>query len=219
MGLYPQLKVGVAVGGGGDLQDIESRSLIVLVRQIFHPYHNNAAQTQALKDADPLTYASSNIPRHVLMIQGARDSIMPPRDSLKLWNALGQPPIQWADMGHVGLGFSEMSEYASGYAYFIANWATPGTPDPPIPQVNGPTLKLGFLALSDSRPLFSLQDQVLAFGHKPDHTSVFGLNVGVTTSRPFAALSYTVTHFIDVGVAMRASDHKSQAYVGVYFPL
>jgi hypothetical protein len=153
------------------------------------------------------------------MIQGARDNVVPTGDSLKLWRALGKPPLQWADVSHIGLGLSEMWEYDSGYAYFLSNWAPAGTPDPPLPSVTGITLKPGFILFSGSHPLLSLQDQIVALGHKQNHTSLFSFNLGVTTSRPFAALGYTVSNYIDAGIAMRVSDHSPEAYVGVYFPL
>ena len=36
------------------------------------------------------------------MIQAARDLIVPPADAVKLWNALGEPPIRWLDTNHFG---------------------------------------------------------------------------------------------------------------------
>lgn len=49
---------------------------------------------------DPLTYSYLNRPRHVLMIQGKFDIVMPKGCIIDLWNALGKPKIIWLLTSH-----------------------------------------------------------------------------------------------------------------------
>ena len=49
---------------------------------------------------DPLTYASRLKGKHLLMMAGAVDEVIPPAAARALWEAAGRPPIRWLDCGH-----------------------------------------------------------------------------------------------------------------------
>lgn len=52
------------------------------------------------KPYDPVTYAHRLKTKHVLMLSGNADEVIPPSASLSLWEAAGRPPIEWFDCGH-----------------------------------------------------------------------------------------------------------------------
>jgi dienelactone hydrolase len=55
---------------------------------------------------DPLTYASRLRGRKILLLAGAVDEVIPPSCVQQLWEAAGQPSIQWIDCGHYSaIGF------------------------------------------------------------------------------------------------------------------
>jgi dienelactone hydrolase len=49
---------------------------------------------------DPLRYASRLEGKHVVMIAGNVDEVIPPSCARALWEAAGRPPITWYDCGH-----------------------------------------------------------------------------------------------------------------------
>ncbi len=49
---------------------------------------------------DPATYAHRLRGKHVLMLAGNADEIIPPAATLALWEAAGRPPLEWFDCGH-----------------------------------------------------------------------------------------------------------------------
>lgn len=49
---------------------------------------------------DPLTYAEGLRGKHVMMIAGAVDEVIPPASAKALWEKAGRPPIRWFDCGH-----------------------------------------------------------------------------------------------------------------------
>jgi dienelactone hydrolase len=49
---------------------------------------------------DPLTYAHRLKNKHVLMINGNVDEVIPPSCARALWEASGRPPMTWYDCGH-----------------------------------------------------------------------------------------------------------------------
>lgn len=49
---------------------------------------------------DPLTYAGRLVGKHVLMMAGNVDDVIPPSAARALWEASGRPPIRWFDCGH-----------------------------------------------------------------------------------------------------------------------
>jgi dienelactone hydrolase len=49
---------------------------------------------------DPLAYAHRLKGKHVMMIAGSVDEVIPPDCTRALWSAAGRPPITWYDCGH-----------------------------------------------------------------------------------------------------------------------
>lgn len=49
---------------------------------------------------DPLTYAHRLPGKHLLMIAGATDEVVPPSCVKALWKAAGRPTLHWLDCGH-----------------------------------------------------------------------------------------------------------------------
>jgi hypothetical protein len=49
---------------------------------------------------DPLTYAEGMRGKHVLMMAGRVDEVIPPSAATALWEAAGKPPLRWLDCGH-----------------------------------------------------------------------------------------------------------------------
>ncbi len=134
MGLDSRLKAGVLMLGGGDLIDFAKHGVSIQAMRLLHPYHNTPADWAALEQVDPLKYASRNLPRHILMIQGARDFVVPPRDSEELWRALGKPEIQWVDVNHLGLELNPSSAINTATAYLASTWSS----DPAVRERSHP---------------------------------------------------------------------------------
>ncbi len=50
---------------------------------------------------DPLTFAHLIKQRKVLMINARFDPVIPRKSTMKLWHALGEPPIIWLPSTHI----------------------------------------------------------------------------------------------------------------------
>ncbi|RYF47485.1 MAG: alpha/beta hydrolase [Cytophagaceae bacterium] len=121
MGLDPRLKAAVTFVGGGDFPDIYKRS--ILSRFVLHSkYKVTPEDVTTLRQVDPLAFASANRPRRVLMIQAARDLVIPPRSSQELWNALGRPPIRWLDTGHFGINLAQPQAHRAAFEFLQNAW-------------------------------------------------------------------------------------------------
>ena len=55
--------------------------------------------------ADPITCAANLKDRHLLIIAGKRDEIVPPSAAVALWKASGEQKIVWFDCGHYTAAF------------------------------------------------------------------------------------------------------------------
>ena len=217
MGRDARLNNGVAIVGGGDIKEIAHLSrlakLFLQVKQTVNPDDISEAETRA---ADPLYYAKQNQPRRVLMIQAARDEIIPRQSSTELWEALGKPPIQWLDIGHYGLFLGVTSAEKATYTYLTNNWN--GTPDAPIPKVYAPTIKGGLLFGLDSNvtPAVTFQYPLVK---KSNHQSLLHADLGLSGRGPYAGVGVTVNRYIDLGYGRRLFGDKFRVYgnVGVVF--
>ena len=213
MGRDPRLNAGVALVGGGDLKEISQLGpLARLFLQVKGNVTPDKIGDAELREADPLYNVTINRPRHVLMIQGARDEIIPRRDSTELWKALGRPPIQWLDIGHYGLFLGVNSAENATYTYLRNVWN--GTPDAPIPRVYVPTIKGGLLFGLDSNvtPAVTFQYPLL---RKSNHQSLFHADVGMSGRGPYAGVGVTVNRYIDLGYGRRLFGDKFRIYGGV----
>jgi dienelactone hydrolase len=55
---------------------------------------------EVLSVVDPVTYASANHGKRILMLNASDDEVIPRACTESLWIALGQPPIKWYPGGH-----------------------------------------------------------------------------------------------------------------------
>ncbi len=213
MGRDPRLNAGVALVGGGDLKEISQLGtlarLFLRVKGNVTPDKIGDAQ---LREADPLYNITINRPRRVLMIQAARDEIIPRRASTELWQALGKPPIQWLDIGHYGLFLGVQSAEKATYQYLRNVWN--GTPEAPIPRVYAPTIKGGLLFGLDSNvtPAVTFQYPLL---RKSNHQSLLHADVGYSGRGPYAGVGVTVNRYVDLGYGRRLFGDKFRLYGGV----
>ena len=216
MGRDARLHAGVAALGGGDLPDLYHHSLVALYYKLHHPQRLAQGALAPMQAVDPLTDADKDRPRRVLMIEAARDMLIPPRDALELWHALGEPPIQWLDTNHFALTLSPMSAFRATADYLWGVWD--GLPDSCIvvSRVWAPTLKVGLLYESGVGLSPGLQWQFLTLLSRPDHLSLLHLDAGLTTRGLFAGLGLTLTPFVDVGLSPRWDGRAPRPYVSFH---
>ncbi len=202
MGQDNRLRAGVAFEGGGDLQKIRQRNFLgsLLLRRKHKPL--TPAQIEELKSVDPMTYANNNRPRRVLMVQAARDAVIPPQAGEALWEALGQPPIQWIDTNHIALKLAGTSSIRAAYWFLQAAWRGDEEAIRKTPKIHVPTLKFGWITGLDSRLTPAVQYQALTLGQR-NHMALLGANLGLSGRGPFVGLAATATPFIDLGFAYR----------------
>jgi hypothetical protein len=220
MGQDDRLTAGVAVLGGGDLPDLSRTSALVRLLRRLYSQPLDPATLGGLSVVDPLTYAGHNRPRRVLMIEAARDLLVPPRDSTELWEALGRPPIQWLDVNHFALGLTPGPAFRAASAYLWSVWnGQPIMSGDALPQAAAPTLKVGLLA-QWGRPLTpSLQWQFYTFAWRRDHLSLLHADLGLTGRGPFVGLGATVTPFVDLGLSPRLDRHGVRPYLAFHVVL
>ena len=220
MGRDDRLSAGVAVLGGGDLADLSRTSVLVRLLRRLYSQPLDPATLGGLSAVDPLTYAARNRPRRVLMIEAARDQLVPPRDSTELWEALGRPPIQWLDVNHFALGLTPEPTFRATSAYLESVWAGhPVTSGGALPQAAAPTLKVGLLAQWGRPVTPSLQWQFYTFAHRRDHVSLIHADLGLTGRGLFIGLGATVTPFVDVGASPRFDGRGVRPYLAFHVVL
>ncbi len=216
MGQDARLKAGVAMEGGGNLPSLYHTSAEVILHGTPAAKPLTAADFARLSAVDPASYARFNRPRHVLMIEAGRDLYVPPADATYLWNALGKPPIQWLDTNHFAFLLTGSSLADTSAAYLKGIWS--GRPDGTfaVPRVRAVTLKFGWLYEFSGYTTPALQWEFLTLGSRPDHLSLFNLNLGESGRGPFASVALTATPYIDVGVAQTVRGKPLQPYVSVH---
>jgi len=220
MGEDNRLTAGVAVLGGGDLPDLSQKSLLVRLLRRLYSQPLDPATLDGLRVVDPLTYAARNRPRRVLMIEAARDLLVPPRDSTELWEALGRPPIQWLDVNHFALGLTPEPAFRAASAYLWSVWdGHPALTGDALPQAAAPTLKFGLLAQWGRSVTPSLQWQFFTFAKRRDHVSLIHADLGLTGRGLFLGLGATVTPFVDLGISPRFDGHGVRPYVAFHVVL
>jgi dienelactone hydrolase len=214
MGRDARISAGVAAMGGGDLPDINRSSPIVRFFLRGHRRDLSADEIEKLRSVDPLSFANRNLPRRVLMIQGARDAFIPPHDAQKLWEALGRPPIQWLSINHLGIALAMGSTMRAATAYLESVWN--GTPGQNVPRVHATTLKAGFISGLDSLATPAVQWEWLQIGRRGDHLPLLSGNLGMSGRGPFLGVAATVNTFVDVGVARRLGGDKIRPYASFH---
>jgi dienelactone hydrolase len=213
MGRDDRIGAGVAFLGGGDMAYLDRASLLMK----FGPHHNRPltpAEAAALRNVDPITYAMRNRPRHVLMVEAARDMLVPPRSAMELWKALGRPPIQWMDVNHFGLLLAQGDVARTTIAYLDDVWA--GQAPIGLPLVVPPTIKFGMLMGSGQGVTPAIQWQLVAIGHRPDHMSLFHIDAGWSGWGPMACAGLTVTSWADIGMARWLNLRPARPYLSLH---
>lgn len=96
-------RVAILLAGGGladilwNMPEREAKAY----REAWIASGRTFADLEALvRPYDPLTHAARLKGKHVLMIAGNVDEVVPPRAARQLWHAAGEPPIHWLDCGH-----------------------------------------------------------------------------------------------------------------------
>lgn len=220
MGEDARLTAGVAVLGGGDLPDLSRTSALVRLLRRLYSRPLDPATLGRLRAVDPLAYAGRNRPRRVLMIEAARDLLVPPRDSTELWEALGRPPIQWLDVNHFALGLTPDPAFRATSSYLWSVWnGHPALTSDTLPQAGAPTLKIGLLAQWGRPVTPSLQWQFHTFAWRRDHLSLIHADLGLTGRGPFLGVGATVTPFVDLGVSPRFDGHGVRPYLAFHVVL
>ena len=220
MGEDDRLTAGVAVLGGGDVPDLSQKSLLVRLLRRLYSQPLDPATLGGLRVVDPLTYAGRNRPRRVLMIEAARDLLVPSRDSTELWEALGKPPIQWLDVNHFALGLTPEPTFRAASAYLWSVWdGHPAPTGDALPQVGAPTLKFGLLAQWGRPVTPSVQWQFFTFAHRRDHLSLIHADFGLTGRGLFLGLGATLTPFVDAGISPRFDGRGVRPYLALHVVL
>ncbi|MBV9865526.1 MAG: prolyl oligopeptidase family serine peptidase [Abitibacteriaceae bacterium] len=216
MGQDERINAGVALLGGGDFPDIYRRSAIGRLFRT-HPVKNLTPEMKArLSVVDPITYANRNRPRRVLMVQAARDSFIPPRDSEKLWKALGQPPIQWLDINHMGIALAASSAMPAATTYLLGVWNGSDLEGRHVPAIHAPTIKAGMLIGLDSIVSPAVTWQAFSLGRRPDHMSLFHADLGWSGRGPFVGLAATAHQFVDIGLGHRLRGNGFRPYTSLH---
>jgi dienelactone hydrolase len=216
MGEDGRLSAGVAILGGGNLADLRQSSIIFKLGTERPAFRLSPEEAERLRSVDPIQYARQNRPRRVLMVQAARDLLVPPRDAKALWEALGRPPIRWVDTNHFGLALMPRSVMRLSAAYLHAVWDNPSDQDPPLPPLHAITLKMGFLTGLDSEITPALQWQALTLVHRWDHMSLLHADLGWSGRGPFIGLAATVSAYIDLGIAHRFTGGSVRPYLSFH---
>jgi dienelactone hydrolase len=216
MGIDSTFPVGVAILGGGDLPDLYRHSLIAGIEQMMHPHHYTAEQLRTVAPVDPLTYADRNRPRRVLMIEAARDLLIPPRDATELWNALGRPPIRWIDTNHLAISLFPKPIFKATADFLLAAWAGEDVHAITLPRVDVPTIKAGVIVEERTAPTAALQWQFLPIGHRPDHMALLHTDLGLGTHGLFLTLGATLSAYVDAGVLEHTTGGHPRAYASFH---
>lgn len=217
MGRDPRIRAGVTFVGGGDFALITSTS--ILARLFLNSKTNVSDEERAiLKTVDPISFASGNRPRRVLMIQAARDLLIPPKSSQELWEALGRPPIRWLDLGHFGLNFAIPSARKAAFSFLNAAWDNANSGGDAsllrAPRIYAPVVKAGILSGLDSNATPALTVQLIGIGTRRDHLAWIHGDVGLTGRGPYVGLAAPINQFLDIGIGRRLNGDKFRPYVG-----
>jgi hypothetical protein len=213
MGRDARIGAGVTFLGGGDLPFIFQHSLLTKIYVRSRPRRLSPEEKAKLRTIDPLTYAGFNRPRRVLMVEGSRDLVIPPRAAQELWQALGRPPIRWIPTNHLALQFAEPQVRRASFEFLQAVWRGD---DLRAPRISVPTLKVGFLSGLDSRITPALTFEPFTLGHGLHHLPLVEFNVGLSGRGPFAGVATPINQFADIGLARRLNGSKFRPYLSFH---
>jgi dienelactone hydrolase len=224
MGQDPRVKAGVAALGGGALAESYRNNPVAQSKLLFRLFSRSSnygkvtpEDLKRLDEIDPLTYANSDSPRNVLMIEAARDIVIQPRSAQALWEALGRPPIQWIDTNHfAAIDLAKGSTMRAAAAYLKSVWDGQPLASGDIPNVHAPTIKAGIVMNLDSVVTPAVQWQFAGLGTY-QHRTLFGVNVGMSGRGPFLGVAANVTSYFDLGVARRWNGNRIKPYASLHF--
>lgn len=214
MGRDSRIGAGATFLGGGDLPFIFEHSLLTKIYVRNRPRRLTAEEKAKLRTIDPLSYARFNRPRRVLMVEGSRDLVVPPRSAQELWQALGRPPRVWIPTNHLALQFAEPQVRRASYEFFQSVWR--GDTDLRAPKISAPTLKVGFLSGLDSNITPALTFEPFTLGHGLRHLPLAEFNVGISGRGLYASVATPLSQFIDIGLARRLSGSKIRPYLSFH---
>jgi dienelactone hydrolase len=201
MGQDSRLVAGVAMLGGGNLPCVQKYRPRLITRRLGGRFDDQ--EMALMKPVDPLTYADQNQPRQVLMFEGARDWIFPPRCAEGFWEALGRPPIIWLDAGHIVPVRIEASAARTSAAYLASVFEGNPKQVNELPRAYVPTFKIGLISGLGTLVTPAVQWQAITLLKRPDHMSLLHADLGLTGRGPFLGLAATLTNHADFGLGYR----------------
>ena len=100
----PRIKTAVLLYAGGDMGRLLAESTIIYPRTTWWRSAIASVAGRIIGDTNPERHIAGISPRPVLMINGTRDSVVPPVCAELLFDAANEPKeIIWHDSDHIGL--------------------------------------------------------------------------------------------------------------------
>ncbi len=196
MGVDDRLAAGVSILGGGDLAQVFWRNPLTLPWQWKMPRTGltESLLRESLRPIEPLSFAGRNRPRRVLMINGYYDVVIPRSSALKLWEALGKPPIIWTNSGHASLFLVWDDVVETAFAFLQGQFGVGPSWTPRPIQVRPAKAVLLWDERQGLRPgLF--KELLCSRGH-----GRLSLDLGLTTEGIFLGACGMVTDAVAVGM-------------------
>jgi fermentation-respiration switch protein FrsA (DUF1100 family) len=210
MGVEPRLKAGVSLVGGGDISYILWHSLLTMgiKSRMEDAGISYESLQEKLRCIDPLTYTNQNLPRHLLMVNGNQDPILPRRAAEEYWEAVGKPPIIWLPTGHYGPFLTQNRLFQLAADYLQSQFSNlPFLPEEHI--FRAPTIK--FVSLYDRKQGFRLGifDELISFGEN----GRLSADIGLTTKGFFTGLSWHILEGLDAGYGLSLRRSPARLYL------
>ena len=107
----PRIRGALLLYAGGNLRRLLAESKIIYPRTTWWRSALAGVSGVILRETDPVRHIGGVSPRPVLMINGRRDTVVPPRCAEELYAAAREPKeIIWHDSDHIGLDGVELVE-------------------------------------------------------------------------------------------------------------
>ena len=111
----PRIRGALLLYAGGNLRRLLAESTIIYPRTTWWRSALAGVSGAILRETDPVHHVGGISPRPVLMINGRRDTVVPPKCAEELFEAAGEPKeIVWHDSDHIGLDGVELVETCIG---------------------------------------------------------------------------------------------------------
>jgi len=111
----PRIRGALLLYAGGNLGRLLGESTIIYPRTTWWRSALAGISGAILKETDPVRHVGDIGPRPVLMINGRRDTVVPPRCAEELFAAAREPKeIIWHDSDHIGLDGLDLVETCIG---------------------------------------------------------------------------------------------------------